>query len=228
VRYLHIVVEGDTEERFVNDLLAKHFANFGTYVHCRKLRTGWSGNVQMKGGLLKYPKFRDDVLRWIRADRNRDNVWYSSMIDLYGFPVDDQSPYSKIIRLLPNAYDKVAQLEEAIAQDINHDRFIPYIQLHEFEALVLVDPEKLLDLFIGENTQVVRLKREIAEIPPELINDDPHSAPSKRIQKYLPPYEKIKSFAGPLIAEEIGLTTIREACPHFNQWISKLEELSSS
>jgi len=226
VRYLHIIVEGDTEEKFVNSLLKKHFANFDTYVHCRKLRTGWSGNIQMKGGLLKYAKFRDDVLRWIHSDGNRNNVWYSSMIDLYGFPVDIQSPYNESIRAIQNTYERVAQLEKAIAEDISHHRFIPYVQIHEFEALVLVDPDKLLELFIGKKTAVNRLKREIAGISPELINDNPHTAPSKRILNYLPDYERLKSVAGPLITEEIGLAVLREACPHFNQWILKLEDLT--
>jgi len=224
--HLHIVVEGDSEERFVNDVLAKYLIQFDIYATCRKLQTGWNGNIPAKGGLLKYIKFRNDILRWVEADRQMENVWYSSMLDLYAFPIDDQSPYTADIRRIEDPYRKIALLEAAISANINHTRFIPYVQLHEFETFLMVDPDRLLELFVDRRTGINRLKRNIGITQPELINDSPQTAPSKRIIEFVPEYEGLKSSAGPLIAEDIGLARLREACPHFNEWVAKLENLA--
>jgi len=60
---------------------------------------------------------------------------------------------------------------------------------------------------------------------PELINDGAETSPSKRIIREIPAYENLKSTAGPAVAQKIGLITIRQKCPHFDQWIQKLESL---
>jgi len=74
-------------------------------------------------------------------------------------------------------------------------------------------------------------ERQIAELnaianahaTPELIDDGPDSAPSKRIIAHLPDYAK--PVMGPQLAELIGLEVIRAKCPHFNAWLSRLEKL---
>lgn len=154
------------------------------------------------------------------------NVWYSSMLDLYAFPIDDQSPYTADIRRIDDPYSRITALEAAISVNINHARFIPYVQLHEFETFIMVDPDRLLELFVDRRTGINKLKGEIEGNQPELINDSPRTAPSKRIIKFIPEYKGLKSSAGPLIAEDIGLTRLREACPHFNEWVTKLENLA--
>jgi len=197
------------------------------FVSARKIRTGWDrlNNKPAKGGLLKYIKFRNDVTRWIDSDNNRSDCWYTSMIDLYAFPTDELSPYSEYIQAIHDIYRKIETLEIAIAQDINHPRFIPYVQLHEFETLLLVSPERLLMLYPEEQNAISRLKREINGIAPEEINDSPETAPSKRIIKYIPAYEKQKKHVGPLVVNDIGLFELRRCCPHFDTWITKLESI---
>lgn len=61
------------------------------------------------------------------------------------------------------------------------------------------------------------------QIEPENINDNPQTAPSKRILNALPEYDKV--IHGTSIATEIGLSTIRQSCPHFDAWLVKLEQL---
>ncbi len=62
---------------------------------------------------------------------------------------------------------------------------------------------------------------------PEEIDDSPITAPSKRIEHIIPgKYQK--SFHGPLIATRIGITAMRDACPHFNGWLTKLELLAGT
>jgi hypothetical protein len=77
----------------------------------------------------------------------------------------------------------------------------------------------------GQNG-INRLKKEIENKRPEEINESPQTAPSKRIIKYLPDYEGQKAQVGPMVAEEIGLTALRHNCPHFNDWITKLENIT--
>jgi hypothetical protein len=227
MKFVNIIVEGSTEESFVNDVLVKHFAACDIYVSARKIKTGWDrlNNRPSKGGLLKYIKFRNDVIRWIQSDKNQPQFWYTSMLDLYAFPKDESSPYTSVIQSISNPYQKIKVLEAALAQDIKHPQFIPYVQLHEFEAFLLVDPERLLTMYPDEQTGIHRLKKDIGNTKPEEINESSHSSPSKRIIHYVPDYEYQKAQVGPLIAMEIGLTVLRKNCPHFNDWITKLENI---
>lgn len=227
MKYLNIIVEGSSEENFVNDVMVKHFAALNIFVSARKIRTGWDriNNKPAKGGLLKYIKFKNDVLRWIQSDRGRVDTFYTSFIDLYAFPKDLESPYTAPIQGIADHYRRVTALETAIAQDINHPTFIPYVQLHEFEAFLLVDPDRLITMYPDGQTVINRLKRDIGNTNPEEINESPQTAPSKRIIQYLPAYEGQKAQVGPLIAEDIGMAALRCKCPHFNEWIAKLESL---
>ncbi|MFZ4475057.1 MAG: DUF4276 family protein [Saprospiraceae bacterium] len=227
MKNLHIIVEGSSEENFVNDVLMKHFAALDIFVSARKIQTGWDriNNKPAKGGLLKYIKFKNDVLRWIESDRGRADTFYTSFIDLYAFPKDAESPYTQQIQDIVNPYEKITALEAAIRQDINHPTFIPYVQLHEFEALLLVEPDRLLTMYPDGQTGITRLKRDIGQTNPEEINESPQTAPSIRIIQHLPDYKGQKAQVGPLVAEDIGLNLLRQKCPHFNEWITKLENI---
>jgi len=153
------------------------------------------------------------------------NTFYTSFIDLYAFPKDSESPYSLQIQQIFDPYQKITELEAAIKQDINDSRFIPYVQLHEFESLLLADPNKLLVMFPNKEREILKLKNNIGNIKPEEVNESSLTAPSKRIIKYFPEYEGQKAQVGPLVAEDIGMTTLRNKCPHFDEWITKLEAL---
>jgi len=227
MKYLQIIVEGSSEEYFVNDTLVKHFAQINTFVSCRKIKTGWDriNKKPAKGGLSKYIKFKNDVLRWIESDRGRANTYYTSFIDLYAFPKYTDSPYSTQIQNIVDPYQRITALEVAIALDINQLKFIPYVQLHEFESLLLADPDKLITMYPEAQQGIIELKRAIGNTSPEEINESPHTAPSKRIIQYLPYYEGQKAQVGPLVAGDIGLTLLRSKCPHFNEWITKLESI---
>lgn len=228
--YLNIISEGSTEEAFINNVLRSYFAPMGIYVYTRKILTGWNklDRRPAKGGLLKYAQFKKDIYRWIESDRGKVNTYYTSMVDLYQFPRDEESPYKREIQQISNPFLKVKALEEAIGKDIDHPHFIPYVQLHEFEALLLADPERLVSLYPDKKTAVDRLQREILGMHPEEINEKPSSAPSKRIIKYIPEYEGQKAQVAPLVVEDIGLLRLRERCSHFNDWITKLEGLTAT
>lgn len=226
-KFLNIIVEGSTEENFVNNVMVKHFATLNIFISVRKITTGWdkTNSKAAKGGFLKYIQFKNDVLRWIKSEKNRENTYYTSFVDLYAFPQDKDSPYTKQIQNIKDCYEKINALETAISQDITQKIFIPYIQLHEFEAFILAAPERLIALYPEGKTVIEKLKNSILGLNPEEINEFPQTAPSKRIIHYFPAYEKQKAQAGAIIAEDIGMDLLREKCPHFNEWITKLENI---
>lgn len=146
------------------------------------------------------------------------------MFDLYGLP--DDFPGYEAAALQDDPYQRVQALEDALADDIDDHRFIPYIQLHEFEALLLSDPEKLGAEFIGSADGIARLAAMVARFSsPEHVNDRSDTAPSKRIIRAIPEYEGRKASAGPIVADKIGLPTLRSKCAHFAGWLAKLENL---
>ncbi|MFL6290747.1 MAG: DUF4276 family protein [Thermoanaerobaculia bacterium] len=122
----------------------------------------------------------------------------------------------------------VQALEGAFANDISDDRFVPYIQLHEYEAYLFSDPTWFGYFYDRHDKQIAALKA-IADsyATPELIDDGQDSAPSKRIIAEIPDYEDAKSAVGPQVAELIGLNVIRDRCPHFAAWLARLEKLGT-
>ena len=111
--------------------------------------------------------------------------------------------------------------------DISDTRFIPYFQIHEFEALLFSDPLKLETQFTDRTQEIHRLEIMACSFGnPELINDGHNTAPSKRIIAEIPEFESRKASADPIVAEKIGLVTLRNRCRHFDEWISKLETLT--
>jgi hypothetical protein len=223
VARVNFVVEGPTEETFVNNLLMQALASCGVYIAARSVETGRQGGHIYRGGMTSYAKARGDIQRWLSGDRS---AYVTTMFDLYALPSD--FPNFDDSKKIPNPYQKVKSLEEGLAADIQDPRFVPYIQLYEFEGLLFSDV-RVVDSVLGiySNSQLAELEKIRSQFgTPEEINDDPTSAPSKRLIKLYPGYDKIAY--GSRIAQRIGLDTMRKKCPHFGEWVLKLESLGSS
>jgi hypothetical protein len=147
------------------------------------------------------------------------------MIDLYAIHTDFPGlAEAERLRHMPDK--RVEALEHVFAQDIGDSRFVPYIQLHEYEAYLFSDPTCFEYFYDHHDRQIAALKAIAdAHARPELIDDGQHSAPSKRIIAELPDYEGSKAVVGPGVAKLIGLDVIRGKCPHFAAWLSRLEQL---
>lgn len=222
---LHIVAEGQTEEAFVNDVLAVHLGGFEISADVRCVETSRTRLRIYRGGVRRYQKIQRDLQLWMKEDDNVDS-FFTTMFDLYRLPVD--SPQFDCARKAADPYSRVKLLEKAFADDINHRRFVPYIQLHEFEALLLSDPAQFGAQFLSHDKAIKHLIRLVSQVvSPELINDGPTTAPSKRIIQEIPEYEGAKVSAGPLIAAKIGIPAMRQRCPHFHEWLLKLEQLGT-
>ena len=220
---LHFIVEGQTEERFVNTVLRDHFADQSivAVAHCvttrRERRTE---HLRHRGGLATYKHARDDIHRWVQEDSNR-NARFTTMFDLYGLPTD--FPRYADAAEVSDPYARVEILGTAMREAIGDRRFIPYIQLHEFEALLFANPQKLDTQFLDRPSALQQLVETAKELgSPELVDDGPTAAPSKRITAAIPEYESRKASAGPIVAAKIGLPELQSQCRHFREWLERL------
>lgn len=220
---LHFVVEGQTEETFVNQTLAPHLARMSVFSAARCVATSRKRGVKYSGGGNSYEQAKNDIARWMREDRNSD-ARFTTMLDLYALPTD--FPGNESTPMLNDPRRRVNALESALKEDIGDWRFIPYIQLHEFEALLLSDPQKLAAQFHDSEAGIRRLADMASRFSsPELIDDGTETAPSKRIIDELPEYSGRKASAGPIVANDIGLDALRSKCEHFGNWLTELERL---
>ena len=176
-------------------------------------------------GVGEYHRAQRDILAMLKQE---STTVVTTMFDFYGMP--GSWPGRKRASKASHA-KKASAIEQAILQDIadqmgpkfNRERFLPYIQMHEFEALLFSRPEVIAEV-LSDAKVVDDLKAIRDEFnTPEEIDDDPHAAPSKRIEQLCPAYQK--PFHGALAARRIGIDVIRQECPHFNEWLSALESL---
>src|SRR5262249_21380782 len=126
----------------------------------------------------------------------------------------------------PDCFQQAAALEAALAIELGdaRGRFIPYLQVHEFEALVLSVPAQFADWFENRQRALAELAAECQPFDtPERIDHGQHSHPKARIQRYFADYDE--NVHGPLLTHAIGLPTLRQRCPHFGQWLTRLEQL---
>ena len=153
--------------------------------------------------------------------------WASTMFDLYA--LDHAFPAFCQAAQLTDPYAKVELLERAFKEDIvddNHWRFVPHIQLHEYETILYSDLDRLREWYSPQyGEEIDELRGSVAAFrSPEEIDDDPQTAPSRRIIQAAPRYEQEKKVVGPAVAQRIGLGSIREKCQHFSEWVRRLEE----
>ena len=224
MRRLHITAEGQTEEAFVNRTLKQHLAIYGVYSDVRCVLTSRRNGKNFRGGMTNYAKAKNDIVRWMREELYNTDVAFTTMFDYYGLP-EDFPGYTEAQKL-QNPYQKVAIIEQALAKDIDDQRFIPYIQLHEFETLLFVNPKKF-EIEYFYNLDGIATLQAIAESfgNPELIDQGEETAPSKRIINVFRDYAGNKPVIGSMIAHEIGIEAMRKGCIHFNEWLTKLEQL---
>jgi hypothetical protein len=214
---IYLLVEGQTEEAFVRELLVPHYARIGLYV----IPIIVSTSPGYKGGVVSYAKIKPQIVRLCRQD---SKAHVSTLFDLYALPGDFPGKSAAIYPNTGSGRQKAQYLESQLALDIHEANFIPNLIVHEFEALLFVQLEKFSEWTDKPDvvTTLVSTTKDYAT--PEDINDNPLLAPSKRILSVMPGYQK--TFHGPLIACEIGLDAMRLRCPHFHAWLQTLEVLN--
>ena len=223
---LYLFAEGSTEQTFANTVLKPHLANFGVYMHNPVLiaHARKKGRVH-RGGGRNFRAMQNDINHFLKQESGND-VFFTTMIDLYAlhakFPGIEEAE-----KLRHDPYQRVAALERAWFNETGDRRFIPFIQLHEFEAYLFCDVSQFAFFFDNADSQIAALQSTENIQYPELIDDGQDKAPSKRIIDELPEYEYLKTTVGPQAAERIGLENIRSKCPHFKAWLERIERLGA-
>ena len=218
---LHVTAEGQTEQRFVKEVLCLHLGHHNVVASARCVLTSKDNRKakEYRGGLVHYEKAKKDIQNWLKEDKSAD-CRFTTMFDLYALP-ENFPGYAEAMKQA-DKYERVTLLEQALKGDIGDTRFIPYIQLHEFEALLFCSNkgfEYYYDITIYNKT------KEIVDsfANPEDINSSPQTAPSKRLLSIKPDYDKV--IEGNLIVMEVGINSILEKCPRFKAWVKKLCEV---
>lgn len=223
---LYLFAEGQTEQTFADNVLKPHLANSGVYLHKPILiATARRKRHVFRGGGHKYAPMKSDILRLLKQEHSAD-VFFTTMIDLYAIHSDFPGlADAEKLRSLPQK--RVEFLENAFGQDLNDARFLPFIQLHEFEAYLFVSPSNFEYFYDDSAPKIANLLAiATAHQSPELIDDGISTAPSKRIIAQFPDYADAKPIVGPQVAELTGLSAIRDKCAHFAEWLSRLEKLA--
>ncbi len=178
--------------------------------------------------MISYQRTKNDLSIWIKqlSGNKNETHYFTTMFDLYALP-NDFPGYSDA-KSKANCYETVQLLEEVFSNDINFYRFISYIQLHEFEALVFCGLDYLLIEYPDMISEVDSLKRILTRYDnnPERINDNPMTAPSKQVIKAFESkhhYDKPKM--GEFVTSKEGIKELKEKCLHFKEWIEKLEKI---
>lgn len=224
---LLIHVEGQTEETFVNEVLASHLYGCG-YTKVSARLVGNARQRGRRGGIRAWNSVRKDILSHLKEDTE---CLSTTMVDYYALPQTGEKAWPGRAEAAQLAFvNKAATIESALLADICNAlgddfgkcRFVPYVIMHEFEGLLFSHAVRFGQGIgrpdLSSKFQAIRNKF----ATPEEINDSPLTAPSKRVENLVPGYEK--PLMGTLAVLEIGLDAIRQECPLFRSWIEQLEE----
>jgi len=214
MKRLYIIVEGQTEQEFVNSMIAPYLSQNGIYnVVPLLIKTSKSG----RGGFVNYNHLRNDVKRLLYS--SNDDFVVTMLVDYFRIP---DVPHKEKWGQKKIHVEQVYEMEKCIGEDIQDHRFIPYIQMHEFEALLFAS-NKGFSTYFEENLAMQTAAIVNAYENPEDINTTPEGAPSKRILSIKPNYQKV--IEGNLIALEIGMEQMLSKCPRFKEWIETIINL---
>jgi hypothetical protein len=213
------VVEGKTEKTFIDEILAPILWDREIYMAATILK-----KPGQNGGDVKFARVQKDIGNHLKQ---RVDTYVTLLVDFYG--INSEWPGLDAARAQGTPNDKAKCFTDDLLTRISDSfpdcnpakRFIPYVAMHEFEAMLFSDPGILADAIEVKESGINRILDQCGE--PENINDSSTTAPSKRLQSLSPMFKKTTT--GIDIAKRIGVGAIRQACPLFNQWLEKLEAL---
>lgn len=212
------IVEGKTEEIFVNSLLQPYLAEKMVFMTATQV-----SKPGQKGGDVRFERVKKDLEIHLKQ---RTDTYVTTLVDFYGvrdWPgidlVPTNAPPAKIAEIINGA--TLATVVELFAEQGADQRFIPHMAIHEFESLLFSDSASLAsELNIAEE-KVKAVLSECGE--PEAINNSPVTAPSKRLDGWSRNGAFPKTTSGIAVARSIGVHKMREQCPLFNAWLQRFE-----
>lgn len=212
MRRLIVVCEGETEQEFCRTVLGSYLAISIDAPKIKKSKGGivvWENLVKQIGGHL------------------REGVYVSTLIDFYGIKPEHNFPNWEKAQQIKDKYKQLELIEAGMKKAMeehhldNHHLFIPYLQLHEFEALLFSNKEAL---FRNIPSAIQAFEQVFVEFSnPELINEHPDTTPSQRLKNNIDGYNEV--VYGSILADAIGIEAMQAGCPRFAEWIEKLKRL---
>ncbi len=213
-----VICEGPTEREFCNTILVPYFLSYDISIQAPLIK-------HSHGGIVPWNVFLQQINIHLKSERN---AYVTTLIDYYGINETHRFPKWKESGAIADINDRTDYLEESMKQCVDESlrhRFLPYIQLHEFESLLFSNVEAFQRVIPREDLVGLEELQQVSERfdNPELINNSKTTSPSHRMHRIIKGYNKI--VYGNYLAEDIGLPTIRQRCPRFNRWITTLQQI---
>ncbi|MFK5893732.1 MAG: DUF4276 family protein [Pseudomonadota bacterium] len=213
-----IICEGETEKEFCTTVLSSYLLVNDIYVQAPLIK-------KSMGGIVKWSELKKQIENHLKND---PTTFVTTLIDYYGLYTKHHFPDWDRAEIEHNRNVRMAILEkgmfDSISVNINY-RFLPYIQLHEFEGLLFNDKKYFVEqippnelIGIAELDEIFRNYTN-----PEMINNNRDTSPSHRLDRIIKGYNKI--VYGNILAEAIGIDNIRNKSPRFNDWLAKIVNL---
>lgn len=213
LKNLYIMCEGRSEVEFINFFFKKQIKNVYIKADARL----------QKGGI----NFKNIISKSRNQLKSEPSCFVTTFVDYYG-----TSDFVGFKDQDNNIYQKIKNIEQKISKEVNNERFIPYIQLHEFETLLFSN------LHIMENydritmEDIKKLERSVSNFSNiEKINGSFETSPSHRLESFLEKYDikfndrkMLKTYLVAFI-NKIDFSLILEKCKHFNEWYHKLQTI---
>lgn len=214
-----IICEGHTEKVFCEQTLYPYFQKKNIYTESPLIK-------KSNGGIIKWDALKKQIENHLKQDAS---AYVSLLIDYYGISAKYEFPGWKEAESIPDKNERLHFLESQMQQHVDEKlnyRFIPYMQLHEFEGLLFNEIKIFYDLY---STEEIIGKDELINTfqsfpNPEMINNSKETAPSKRLERIISGYNKILD--GNILTEAIGLERIKAKSPRFCNWINQIASLS--
>ncbi len=209
-----ISVEGPTEYEFCREVLGPHLRTFNVFAEAKIIvtKTNIAGS-NAKGGGVSVDRVVSELKPLLHSFD-----YVTTLYDFYGFK-------GRLVGETPD------ELGRRISQRLGEPRnFLPYVQKYEFESLLFSSPE-----IVGRAFASAPLARALQAAVDacggaEQVNDSVDTTPSRRLMTafstHLIRQVYDKKFHGPYLLLEMGLPTVRQACPRFNGWMVQLERLT--
>lgn len=216
MKNVYIYCEGQTEESFINEILYPYFLNINIYITPIICTTKRTLKKKYKGGVTDYKMIKDELT--ILCKQHKNEV-VTTMFDYYGMP--NNAPYANYEN--PDLFERVELIEQKITQDIGQANCFFGLMIHEFEGLLFSNPHAFKSITNETTVEKVQRIRDSFETP-EYINNSTKTAPSKRLQRLIPRYAKVRN--GTILSKEIGIDRMLAECKHFANWIEKIKRFN--
>ncbi len=217
---LAVICEGKTERLFCEEVLRPHLARVG--IRLMPIEIGI--DCLSSGGNVTFARVLHDAQLLLcdyekvttLVDYFKLGKGWSGLSDVTMDMSSDMKACTVEAAAIRDAVTSCPTIDMA-------SRFMPNVLMHEFEGLLFSEPSAIVEVTRSYSARV-KLEAVAQEFKsPEDINTGRDSAPSKRLHSLGANYGKITH--GARIAMRIGLENIRVKCPHFNRWLTRIEEL---